>query len=273
VKKAEENAVTFKMDAAPQIATLQIKGALPGTMVYIDHDFAATTGADGGAVVPNVKPGVHTVELRRDQALPKKFDRTFQTGEQILLSGPDVMLEHATVDAATSTPPPTPAAVASTPSTAQNYSMQMDGQQVRTGGGFVPYHVPHVAGHYSFAGQARLGGILKRGKLQWYAAYQDPSNYILFTLDGKHATVHQVRDGKSTDVSRIPFEADSNTWVEVDMSVKANGIDARIKTPDGGWSDLGSIPADGRDFTQGKVGFYIPDKDSIAVSNFRFYTH
>lgn len=118
-----------------------------------------------------------------------------------------------------------------------------------------------------------MGGFLKRGKLQWYAAYQDASNYVLFTVDGKHATVREVRDGTAIDISRIPFDADSTTWVQVDMSIKPNALDARIKTPDGTWSDLGSIPADGRDFTQGKVGFYIPDKDSIAVSNFRFYAH
>jgi hypothetical protein len=148
--------------------------------------------------------------------------------------------------------------------------MQMDGAHVRTGGGFVPYHVPHVPGRYTFAGEARLGGILKHGKLQWYAGYQDPENYVLFTVDGKHATVRTIRNGKGEDVNRIPFDADSDTWVQVDLTVKANSLDARVKSQNGPWADLGTVPSDGRDFTQGKVGFYIPDKDQIAVSNFRF---
>ncbi len=36
VKKAEETRAQFQMQPVPQIATLQIKGALPGTMVYLD---------------------------------------------------------------------------------------------------------------------------------------------------------------------------------------------------------------------------------------------
>ena len=152
--------------------------------------------------------------------------------------------------------------------------MQLDGQQIRHGGGFVAYHVPKVAGRYSFAGQVRKGGgFLKHAKLQWYAGYQDPENYILFTVDGKHATVREVKDGKSTELNRIPFEADSDTWVQVDLAVKPNSIDAQIKTPDSRWYDLGTVKSDGEDFTQGKVGFYVPEKDEIAVSNFRFSAH
>jgi hypothetical protein len=271
VKKAEETALSFKLDPAPQIATLQVKGALPGTMIYIDKDFVAATGADGIATVQNVKPGDHIIELRRDQALPKRFDRTFRNGDLLVLSGPDVTLERAVVDTSTPAPPPAPVVnTAQNTATQQTNSMQMDGQQVRKGGGFVAYHVPRVAGHYSFSGQARLGGFLKHGKLQWYAGYQDIDNYILFSVDGKHASVREVINGKTKEVSRIPFEADSNTWVQVDLSVRPNAIDARVRTPDGTWSDLGIVPSDGRDFTQGKVGFYIPDKDEIAVSNFRF---
>lgn len=271
VKKAEETALSFKLEAAPQIATLQVKGALPGTMIYIDRDFAAATGAEGIATIPNVKPGEHLIELRRDQALPKVFDRTFRNGDLLILSGPDVTLERAVVDNSSSAPPPAAAASASAgASVPQNNGMQMDGQQIRHGGGFVAYHVPRVSGHYSFAGQARLGGILKRGKLQWYAGYQDPDDYVLFSVDGKHASIREVRAGKTKEVSRIPFDADSNTWIQVDLAVKPNSIDARVRVPDGAWSDLGSVPSDGRDFTQGKVGFYIPDKDEIAVSNFRF---
>ncbi len=271
VKKAEETAVNIPMELTPQIATLQIKGALPGTMVYVDRDYAATANADGFAAVPNVKPGVHNIDLRRDQALPKQFQRTFKTGDSVVLSGPDVMLERAVVDSSTPAPPPSKAATAnSAPNATQNYSMEMDGQQVRKGGGFVAYHVPHVSGHYSFAGQARLGGILKHGKLQWYAGYQDPENYVLFSVDGKHATVHEVQNGKTTEINRIPFDADSNTWVQVDLAIHPNSVSARIKSPDGTWSDLGTVPSSGRDFTQGRVGFYIPEKDEIAIANFRF---
>jgi hypothetical protein len=239
-------------------------------MVYVDKEYAVTAGADGIATVQNVKPGQHTVELRRDQALPKRFERIFKTGDLVLLAGPDATLDRAVVDTSTPAPPPTASSNNTTASAAKNFGMQMDGQQVRKGGGFVAYHVPHVSGHYDFAGQARLGGFLKHGKLQWYAGYEDEQNYVLFVVDGKHASVRDVHDGKMTETNRIPFEADSNTWVQVDLAVHAGSLEAKIKTPGGTWEDLGTVAAEGRDFTQGKVGFLIPDKDEIAVSNFRF---
>ncbi len=276
VKKAEEAPMEFHFQPVPQIASLQIKGALPGTMVYLDKELAASIGPDGNANISNVKPGDHEVELERDQALSKRFQRTFHTGDQIVLSGPDVELEKAITDNKSVTPPPAPTpapAPESTAAAAPNYSMELEGEQVRKGGGFVHYHVPKVAGHYTFAAQGRIGGVLKHSKLQWYAGYEDSENYILFMLDGKHAIVREVRDGKSKEINKIPFDAESNQWVQVDLSVRPHSIDARVKTPGAGWNDLGTVSSAGSDFTQDKVGFYVPGNDEIAVSNFRFSNH
>jgi hypothetical protein len=271
VKKAEETAVEFHLQPAPAIATLEVKGAVPGTMVYLDNELAAAIGAEGAATISNVKPGDHIVELRRDQALPKRFQRTFRAGDVAVLSGPDVTLDK--VVAENKPQPAPPPAEATSNSALANNSMQIDGEQIRKGGGFVPYHVPKIAGHYTFTAQARKGGFLRHGKLQWYAAYQDSENYILFTLDGKHAIIREFRDGQSSEISRIPFSSGSNEWVQVDLSVKPKSIDARVKLPDTGWNELGAISSPGWDFTQGKVGFYIPGSDEIAVSNFRFSAH
>ncbi len=270
VKKAEEAAVQFRLQPLPQVATLLIKGALPGTMVYVDQAFAAGIGPDGNASISNIKPGDHIVELRRDQALPKRFERTFHTGDVAVLSGQDVMLDK--VIAENNSPPPAaaPAPARSTNTATPNYTMEMEGSQIRRGGGFVPYHVPKVPGHYTFSAQGHLGGFLKHSKLQWYAGYQDAENYILFTLDGKHASIHEIRDGKSIEISRVPFNVDSNEWVQADVSVKPDSISARVKTSDGGWSDIGSVSSTGDDFTRGKVGFYIPANDEVSVSNFKF---
>ena len=270
VKKAEESAVEFRLVPIPEIATLQIKGALPGTMVYLDGELAAAIGNDGNANISTVKPGAHNVELRRDQALPKKFDRTFHTGDVVVLSGPDVTLEKVTVD---TKPAPNAATAAPNSTPKPNDSMEVQGQQVRKGGGFVAYHLPKTSGRYTFQAQARKSGLFKRGKLQWYAGYIDEQNYVLFTLDGKRATTREVRDGKSTDIAKVPFDIDNDEWVQVDLSMKPNLMTASAKTPSSSWTELAAVPGRGHDFTQGKVGFYIPGNDEIAVSNFRFSSH
>jgi hypothetical protein len=63
---------------------------------------------------------------------------------------------------------------------------------------------------------------------------------------------------------------DSASWVQVDLTVKPGAVSSRIKTAGEGWTDLGSVASIGRDFTQDKVGFYIPPNDEVAVSNFKF---
>ena len=57
------------------------------------------------------------------------------------------------------------------------------------------------------------------------------------------------------------------------FSDEADSVGARVKGADGSWSDLGSVTSPGRDFTQDRVGFYIPSGDEVAVSNFRFSRH
>jgi hypothetical protein len=162
---------------------------------------------------------------------------------------------------------PTPA-----PATAVNEPAPAESSRVRRGGGFVSYGTPKAAGSYSFQALGRVGGFLKKGKLQWYAGYEDSENYVLFSLDGKHASVREVRRGKSIEWNRIPFSADSNKWIAVSLTVKPDSVSARVKG-DEGWSDLGSVSSPGRDFTQDKVGVYIPTGDDMAVSNFRFARH
>ena len=119
--------------------------------------------------------------------------------------------------------------------------MEIEGQQVRKGGGFVTYHIPKVAGHYTFQAQARKSGLFKHGKLQWYAGYVDADNYVLFTVDGKHATIREVQDGKSAELAKVPFEVDNNEWVQVDLSVKPDNIEPREDAPDP-WSELTAVP-------------------------------
>src|SRR5581483_8292416 len=143
--------------------------------------------------------------------------------------------------------------------------VEIPGEQVRRGGGFVHYNVPKTSGHYSFQAHSKIGGFLRHDKLQWYAGYENSDNYILFSVDGKHATVRETKDGKSREISRIPFTTNSGEWVQVDMSVKPDAISARVKTSHSDWSDLGVVSGDGRDYTQDQVGFYLPGNDEVAV--------
>ena len=271
VKKAEVTQAKFVFAPTANIAGLQVRGAQPGTTVYIDQNFVGAIGTDGAAKISNIRPGEHDLELRHEQSVTKRWQRTFAPGELLTLSGADVMLEKSTADAnkpgksGTTVNIPSAEPVSGAPN-----QTEPDGTRVQKGGGFITYGTPRAAGHYSFRTQGHVGGILKKSKLQWYAGFQDNQNYVLFSLDGKHAEVREMRNGKNILWNRIPCNVDSSSWVQVDLAVRPGIVSSRVRTNGEGWLDLGSVASFGRDFTQDKVGFYIPPNDEVAVSNFNF---
>ncbi len=96
VKKGEEARLAFKLQAIPQIAVLHITGATAGADVLIDNQSVGKIDASGSLSYPNVAPGDHTIEIRREQYMPKNLSKTFRPGETLELSGEAVVLERAT---------------------------------------------------------------------------------------------------------------------------------------------------------------------------------
>jgi hypothetical protein len=273
VKKNAESSVQFHMQPASDVAMLLIKGAQPGTATYLDHQLAATVGLDGTAKLINIKPGDHAIELRHDQALPKQLTRTFSAGQTVVLTGADAMLDHYAADNKSiipAAPGPTVVPAPEVPQLLPAAVPASAGEQVHRGGGFIPYHTPKLAGRYYFEAHAKLGGVLKRSKLQWYAGYKDSNNYFLFSLDGKHAEVKEVRDGKPIDLGKTSFNLASDQWVQIEMSVKADTVQARAKAGLDDWIEFTPVSTAGRDFTKENVGIFVPSNEEVAVANFHF---
>lgn len=272
--KGEESRAEFQLTPVPQVATLEVRGAQPGTTVFLDRDLLATVGGDGIVTLPGIKAGEHIIELRHEGSVPRRLQRSFATGATVSLSGNDVALERLVANekpAAVPVPEQKAAPAASVPQSTEKETTLLSGERVQHGGGFVIYHATGSSGRYNFSAQLRKGGgFLKKERLQWFAGYQDPKNYILFQIDGKHLIIREVSDGKGTDMRRVPFDVDPNDWIQVEMSVHPNGIDTKVRSANGAWHDAGSIPVEGRDMTQGKVGFLVPGNDEISVSNFRY---
>jgi hypothetical protein len=284
-------ALTVYVKSDPNTGTLVLMTGQDGVEVYIDNGLYRRKTDRGPLRIPLkvgsykirvhkagfVDPAPLPVEVKKSEETPLEFklEPTPEVATPILATPTPPAPAPPTPDKVVPTEPKTPAAEPPAPAapTAVNENAPAQGAQVRKGGGFVSYGAPKAAGSYSFQALGQMGGFLKRGKLQWYAGYQDSENYILFSLDGKRATVREVRRGKSIEWNRIPFSADSNKWIAVSLSIKPDSVSARVKAEDGSWSDLGSVSTPGRDFTQDKVGVYIPSGDEVAVSNFRFAQH
>ena len=268
IKKGEEARVEFHLQVSPQIAALQLRGTQPGAQLSLDRDYVATAGPDGNASVPGVKPGDHIVELKRDGFQPKRFVRTFKAGEAVTLSGPEVALEKVVAENKPAPMPPAepaPAAAAPEPQPSANVVTN-----VHKGGGFVIYNTPKGAQRYDFKLQLRKGGgFLKSKRLQWFVDFKDTKNYVVYQLDGKHFTAREVVDGKSKELQKLPFSGSAEDLTGVEISLKPNSVDTRLKSADGTWQDMGPITSPGRDFTLGKVGVLVTGNDEVSVSNFR----
>jgi len=95
VKKGSESRLEFKMQALPQVAILQIREATPGAEVLLDQKSLGAVGDDGSFTANSVPPGEHTIELRKDQFLPKRMQRVFAAGRTVALLGGDAVLAAA----------------------------------------------------------------------------------------------------------------------------------------------------------------------------------
>jgi hypothetical protein len=106
VKKGAEVRLQFNLRPQPQFASLQIRGAMAGVEVLVDQKSGGIVGPDGLFNLSEIQPGEHTIELRREQRLPKRLQRSFQAGQAVVLAGADVVLATAngTVRIATRNP-------------------------------------------------------------------------------------------------------------------------------------------------------------------------
>jgi hypothetical protein len=95
VKKGSETRLEFKIQALPQVAILQIREATPGAEVLLDQKSLGAVGDDGSFTANSVPPGEHTIELRKDQFLPKRMQRMFVAGKTVALLGGDAVLAAA----------------------------------------------------------------------------------------------------------------------------------------------------------------------------------
>lgn len=95
IAKGQEARMEFKLKIIPRLSSLRLRGAAPGTQVYLDGNPIGAVPASGSFDYAQVAPGEHVVELRRDRMAPKRNPRQFRAGETIELAGPDVVLAAA----------------------------------------------------------------------------------------------------------------------------------------------------------------------------------
>ncbi len=141
------------------------------------------------------------------------------------------------------------------------------GWLVHTGGGFVPFGAKPSTGAFTFAVQLLKGGnFLRKHGIQWRADYVDDKNYVQFTLDNKSFETRVVVNGKGTNKGKSQIDGVEEPYY-LQIEIAPDSIVHRLKEGDQ-WVEIGRLAQPGAN--NGKFGFYIPGKDEVAISNFKY---
>jgi len=95
IQKGQGAKLIFALQPAPTVASLVIAGATPLAEVLLDGKPLGTIQQDGSFGASNIKPGPHTIELKRDLFKPKDLQRQFVAGGSVRLNANEVALESA----------------------------------------------------------------------------------------------------------------------------------------------------------------------------------
>jgi hypothetical protein len=95
IVKGQASKLTFALEPALTVASLVIAGAMPSTNVLLDGVSLGAVQPDGSFTAANIKPGQHTIELRRDQFKAKDLQKEFVAGGSVHLGAGDVAMTSA----------------------------------------------------------------------------------------------------------------------------------------------------------------------------------
>src|SRR5208337_4890230 len=95
ILKGQGAKLAFALQPAPTVASLVITGATPAAVVLLDGKSLGTIQQDGSFSASNIKPGAHTIGLRKRQFKPKDLQRQFVAGGSVQLNANEVALESA----------------------------------------------------------------------------------------------------------------------------------------------------------------------------------
>ncbi len=138
---------------------------------------------------------------------------------------------------------------------------------IKRGGDFT-LGPPSQAGAYQFT------VLVQRGRrLEWTVAFRDDRNHVLFEIDNDEFKRFEVINGRKIE-KKFRHGINFKAPISVLMIVTANSINTSVQRG-GQWSLLDTWERSGptlggASFTNGRVGFYVPGRDQLLLSDFKF---
>jgi hypothetical protein len=151
---------------------------------------------------------------------------------------------------------------------------KQDGEwYAQKGGGMLLYRPTNVPGSYSFNILHASGGGMLRGKdLEWFAAYTDERNYVLFRMEKDGFRRIEVVNGKRAELPKKSHGLDlkDQMMATVEIEVTSDTIVTRVKKG-ASWSVIDAYSARGKNLPAGRFGINIRGNDEIRLAGFAFH--
>lgn len=93
IRKGEETRVAFQMKSRPRVASLQLAGAVPGSVVLLDGQTVGMVKPDGTLQLANLQPGDRTLEVRADKYVPRRIPIKLVAGQTFEIAPRDLAME------------------------------------------------------------------------------------------------------------------------------------------------------------------------------------
>jgi len=133
---------------------------------------------------------------------------------------------------------------------------------VRKGGDFFLAPTRPRTGSYTFTVLS-----LRGRRVHWVVDYRDQRNHVFYQVDDDDIERIEVVNGKKTTVSKTPHKSNKKLYMSFLVTVTGNSISTSILRAST-WVPLESGPR--ADAGGGQFGFFVPGRDEIAVSDFKF---
>jgi hypothetical protein len=104
-------------------------------------------------------------------------------------------------------------------------------------------------------------------RLQWVVDYEDNGNYVLFEFGENALSRTLVGGGKRGETVKITHECPKSEYYSISVDLSAAAVTNKVFCG-GQWVVLERWDSQGANLADGKFGFFVPNKSTLAISHF-----
>jgi hypothetical protein len=136
--------------------------------------------------------------------------------------------------------------------------------QVRRGGGFLGFRAAPAAGTFAFTAK-----VFRGKRFQWVVNYRDARNYVWFEIGRENYFRSEMVNGRPRQLLRKEHPLKEPEHYSLTVEISPQAVTNKLQVS-GQWVTLDRWEDPNSDFTAGRFGLLIENRDQYGLSNFTF---